>query len=103
MNYKETLKNLNQKIAETRGAIAANRILVRDSSAALGGLKTAIRAANRKGDGATVSRLSKEQNLRRSLVRGVTENIQPNNRKVLRELYFTRAGAIDAWVKAETK
>lgn len=102
MNYKETLKNLNQKIAETRGAIAANKLLIRDSSAALGGLKTAIRQANRKGEGDVVSKLSKEQNLRRALVRGVTENIQPTNRQTLRELYFTRAGAIDAWVKAES-
>ena len=102
MDYKETLKKLNKEIAETRDAIAINRLSLRDYSASLASLKTAIRLANRKGDGKTVSRLSKEQNLRRALVRSISEDIQPNNRTVLRELYFARAGAIDAWVKAES-
>lgn len=100
MNFKEVLKEKNKQIIETRAIIETNKILVRDCSAALAGLKGAIREANRKGDGKTVSSLSRQQNLRRHFVRNVTE-IQKDNRQILRETYMLRSAIIAEWVKEE--
>lgn len=101
MNYKEVIKNKNKDIATTRTAIITNKVMLRDSSVALGSLKSAIREANRKGDGAVVSRLTKELNVRRSLVSAV-EKVQTNNRQILRELYILRKGLIADWVEKES-
>ena len=100
MNFKEILKKKNEEIAMTRGAIAVNKLLMKDLAAVLAAIKPKIRDANRSGLGSQVSILTREQNLRRSLVTETTA-IQSNNRQILRELYILRKGLIAEWVASE--
>lgn len=100
MDFKAVLKKKNEDIAATRGAIAVNRLLLKDSAAVLGALKVKIREANRNGKGHLVSALTKEQNLRRTLVTDVTK-INEDNRQILRETYILRRALIAEWVASE--
>jgi hypothetical protein len=100
MDYKAVLKQKNESIAELRSAIALNKILSKDSAAILSALKPQIREANRNGGGKMVSTLTKEQNLRRSLVTTITE-VNEIDRQTLRETYTLRRALITEWVASE--
>ena len=101
MNYKQVLKEKNQGIRDIRQAIVTNKIIVRDSSEILAALKAKIRDANKAGGGALVGTLTKELNVRRSLVRQVTD-VQVTNRTLLREAYLLRKAIIEEWVAKES-
>lgn len=101
MDYKQVLKGKTQEIANIRQAIATNRVILKGLPEILAGLKSAIRKANKDGDGATVSRLTKDLNLRRSLVRQI-HDAQVQNRQLLRETYVLRGALIAEWVAKES-
>lgn len=101
MNYKEVLKGKNREIQSTRQAIVTNKLMVKDCATMLGSLKAAIRNANKNGGGAIVGNLTRELNLRRSLVSQITD-AQVHNRQLLRESYLLRRAIIDEWVAKES-
>lgn len=99
-NFKAEIQAESAVIKGAKAAITANRILLRDYSAAIGGIKAAVRQANRDGKGSVVSKLTRELNLRRAIVRNA-HDAQVENRRVLRNGYIVRKALIAEWVAAE--